>query len=533
MAKDGRSRITNVGWVETQLFQTQTVNVLGLDPAYEKRTLAVAPNITMQNFHTPRLAILCLLLLLPSIARGDEPTAKRPNVLFIAVDDLRVQLGCYGDSLVQTPNLDRLSKRSMLFEQAYCQQALCNPSRTSLMTGRYPDSLGIWNLPTHFRQVEPSLVTLPQHFKQHGYFTRDIGKIYHNYRQAIDNDPQSWSTPSIFDIGAHSQDWYVEGKPFELHKVPKGPSFQRVDVPDEAYLDGRIAVAAVAELERQAKLDQPFFLAVGFWKPHLPFNAPQQYWDLYDPEEIAAELKKLSHGDAPDIARHDNRELRGYADIPKQGEISAEAKLRLHHGYNAAISFVDAQIGKVLDALEATGQADNTIVVFWSDHGFHLGEHDLWAKTTNFELDAHVPLLIADPRSKSRGERTAALVELVDLYPTLVDLCGLPQADKLDGQSLRPILADPTAKIRQSALTQHPRPAYYQGKPDVMGYSIRTADYRYTEWRKFASGEVAAVELYDERNDPRELRNLAGEESQAERLAELAEALAERITTSP
>ncbi len=459
---------------------------------------------------------------------GDQ-SGQEPNVLFFAVDDLRVQLGCYGDPIAQTPNIDRLASKGMLFERAYCQQALCNPSRASLLTGRYPDSLQIWDLPTHVREACPNIVTLPQHFKNHGYFTRNIGKVFHNYGQKIQNDPVAWSVPSMMDWGAHSQDWYIEGEPFTLHKGPKGPSIQKVRAPDEAYLDGRIAAAAVKALQQQSRSQQPFFLAVGFWKPHLPFNAPQKYWDQYDPQTIKSHLKSISSGTAPPIALHDSREVRSYADIPKSGPISAETNLRLHHGYYAAISFLDTQIGKVLDALTATGLAENTIVVFWSDHGFHLGEHDLWCKTSNFELDARVPLLVVDPRSKSRGVKSSSLVELVDIYPTLVDLCGLPCDHSLDGRSLRPILANPQSHIRQSALTQHPRPAYFKGKPDVMGYSIRTPRYRYTEWRNFDSGQVQALELYDHTKDNAENDNLAGGSLQHPELTELAGLLQSRV----
>ncbi|MEW4453001.1 sulfatase-like hydrolase/transferase [Bremerella sp. JC817] len=482
-----------------------------------------------------------MLLLPPAKGASPAPQPKnndmsehRPNVLFIAVDDLRVQLGCYGDPIVQTPNIDRLASRGVLFEHAYCQQALCNPSRASIMTGQYPDSLGIWDLPTHFREVQPDVVTLPQHFKNQGYYTRNIGKVFHNYSQKIQNDPQAWSVPPMFDWGAHSQDWYVAGKPFELHKGPKGPAIQKVDVADEAYLDGRIAEEAAKAIRQQVPSDQPFFLAVGFWKPHLPFNAPQKYWDLYDSKAIADHASPASHGTAPEIARHDSREVRSYTDVAKSGPIAAEKSRQLQHGYYAAISFLDAQIGKVLDALEQSGQADDTIVVLWSDHGFHLGEHDLWCKTSNFELDAHVPLVIADPRNKYRGERTEALVELVDLYPTLVDLCELPTVKRLDGTSLRPVLTDPKAKIRETALTQHPRPAYFKGKPEVMGYSIRTPQYRYTEWRDFASGQVLATELYDHHEDPAENSNLAGDKRTAQIQSHLAKLLQGRIgTTTP
>ncbi|UUO07787.1 sulfatase [Blastopirellula sp. J2-11] len=478
--------------------------------------------------------VLCGAFVFTSSGRADpQPDAtswgQRPNVLFIAVDDLRVQLGCYGDSIAQTPNIDKLAQRGMLFERAYCQQALCNPSRTSVMTGCYPHALQIWDLPTHFRQLYPDIVTLPEFFQGHGYFTQNIGKIYHNYRQTLRNDPQSWSTPAVHDWGAHSNDWFVSGEPFGLKSISKGPAVQQVDVADEAYLDGRIAADAILAIRERAAQKQPFFLAVGFWKPHLPFNAPKQYWDKYDPQEIAAQLERLPQSDAPQIALHPYGELRSYTDIPKTGEISDEQNLVLNHGYYAAISFLDAQIGKVLHELDRQGLAENTIVVLWSDHGFHLGEHDLWCKTSNFELDTRVPLLIAAPAAAHPGQKTTALTELVDLYPTLVDLCDLPIPAALQGKSLRPILADPTATVRDAALSQHPRPAYFKNKPEVLGYSLRTNRFRYNEWRDFETNQVVAQELYDHQSDPQESRNLAGAKAYQNDCATLAKSLSQRL----
>ncbi|PQO25838.1 iduronate sulfatase [Blastopirellula marina] len=482
----------------------------------------------------PQLTWTGGILLLPPTTKPNEKQTTRsaigkPNVLFIAVDDLRVQLGCYGDPIAQTPNIDALAARGLLFQRAYCQQALCNPSRASVMTGRYPDSLGIWNLVTHFRETHPDIVTLPERFKMEGYYTQNIGKVFHNYRQNIQNDPQSWSVPAKFAWGAHSNDWYVEGEPFEMHQVPKGPAVQKVDVPDEAYLDGRIAKAAVETLQQRANDKQPFFLAVGFWKPHLPFNAPQKYWDQYDVQEIAEQIKDLPGSNAPEIARHDSREVRSYTDIPKKGAITHEQNLRLNHGYYAAISFFDTQVGKVLDELKKQGLVENTIVVLWSDHGLHLGEHDLWCKTSNFELDARVPLIISQPSMTNPGKQSNSLVELVDLYPTIVDLCGLAPQSAVEGTSLLPLLENPEKSVRSSALTQHPRPAYYQGMPDVMGYSLRSNDFRYTEWRDFKTGKMTAAELYDHKSDPQEATNVV-EKSKYEAVRQkLSEQLASRV----
>ncbi len=430
--------------------------------------------------------------------------AARPNVLFIAVDDLRDELGCYGSTPALTPNVDRLAKRGMLFERAYCQQAVCNPSRASLLTGRRPDTLRIWDLPTHFRERMPDVVTLPQHFKNHGYFTRGIGKIFHNWRQEIHGDPTSWSVPSVMHYNTHGAD--VAELPEGTEVPPNLASHPRVecrDVPDEAYFDGRIANLAVDELATRAKRDEPFFLAVGFWKPHLPFNAPKKYWDLYDRTKIELPADPNPPKDGPKIALHDARELL------RTKKTLTEADVReLRHGYYAAVSYVDAQVGKVLEALEEHGLADDTIVVFWSDHGFHLGEHGLWAKTSCFEYDARVPLIVAAPKSKGVGVKSPALVELLDLYPTLVELAGLPVPEGLEGRSLVPLLDGTAESVKPAAYTQHPRPAYYKGKPEAMGVSVRTDRYRYTEWRDFTTGNVLARELYDHEHDPGETRNL-------------------------
>lgn len=464
--------------------------------------------------------------------------AAEQNVLFLAVDDLRVELGCYGNTLVQSPHVDRLAARGTLFGRAYCQQAVCNPSRASLLTGLRPDTLGVWDLPTHFRQNRPEVVTLPQHFKQHGYFTQNIGKIFHNWRQDdYRGDPASWSVPAVMHYANHGSDKaQVEGRlPPDGSDVPKT---EIRDVPDEAYFDGRVARLAVEALgqlkERRESQGQPFFLAVGFWKPHSPFNAPKRYWDLYERPRIALPANPHPPTDVPPIALHDAREiLRAFKSRP-DGRPTVDEVRALRHGYYAATSYVDAQIGEVLDELDRLDLTDSTIVVFWSDHGYHLGEHGLWAKTSNFELDARVPLIIATPQHPG-GQRADAVVELLDIYPTLADLCGVEPPDGLEGESLLPLLDDPSATVKRAAITQHPRPAYYSAQQPLaaMGYSLRTDRYRYTEWRDARRGDVTARELYDHAHDPAETVNLAAQPEHSATIEKLAAELTTIVGRGP
>lgn len=450
------------------------------------------------------LVLMLLLIFCPALGLRSE-AAEKPNVLFIGTDDLRCDLACYGHPLVKTPNLDRLASRGVLFKQAYCQQALCNPSRASLMTGRRPDSLEIWDLPTHFREVDANIVTLPQLFKQQGYFTQNIGKIFHNWRQKIEGDPASWSVPAVMHYARHDDDQPLLNDNRELPvNLAKAPRSESRDVPDSAYFDGRIADLAVKALQNVKQKQQPFFLAVGFWKPHLPFNPPKKYWDLYKNSSVQPASNPGPPEGVPQIALHDSREILRAV----KGKLTDAQIIELRTGYLAGISYLDAQIGKVLTELDRLGLRENTIIVFWSDHGFHLGEHGLWCKTSNFENDAHVPLMISVPHMKTAGKTSDALVELLDMYPTLVELCGLPSPGTLEGTSLVPVLKDPTQSVKPAAYTQHPRPAYYKKQPENMGVSVRTPRYRYTEWREFKTGKVIARELYDHTSDPEENTNI-------------------------
>ena len=449
-----------------------------------------------------------------------ELDANATNVLFIAADDLRCDLACYGHPLVQTPHLDRLAARGVLFQRAYCQQAVCNPSRASLLTGRRPDTLRLWNLVKHFRDELPDVVTLPELFKRQGYHTQNIGKIFHNWRTEIQGDPRSWSVPAVMHYARHGDD-----KPQFEGTLPRNhadaPRCECRDLPDGAYFDGRIADLAVQAIRERKAADRPFFLAVGFWKPHLPFNAPKKYWDQYERDRVSMPANPEWPHAAPRIAWHNSRELLG-----EPARTLTDAEIReLRHGYLAAISYLDAQIGKVLGELERQGLVEETIVVFWSDHGFHLGEQTLWAKTSNFELDARVPLIFSMPDGRSGGESAHGVVELLDLYPTLVEACNLSGSSGLAGKSLLPMINDPTVRVKVAALTQHPRPAYYDKQMDAMGYSMRTDRYRYTEWREPDSQNVIARELYDHAFDGEETKNVVAVEKYANEVRRLQEQL--------
>jgi iduronate 2-sulfatase len=445
----------------------------------------------------------------PAVA---QPAGGRPNVLFIMADDLRCDLGCYGSPAL-TPNLDALAARGVRFDRAYCQQAVCNPSRSSMLTGRRPDTLHLWSNGTHFRERNPDVVTLPQWFLRHGYETRCVGKIFHNWHTKEKGDRRSWSADEFLHYANHGDDVpQVEGQlprngALDIGRMyGKVPVCERRDVPDEAYFDGRVAAEAVRTLG-QVK-DRPFFVAVGFWKPHAPFNAPKRYWDLYNPAKLPGYDAARPTG-GPDVALHDSREVLGAP--PMRVTPTAAQAAEMRHGYLANISYMDVQVGKVLKALTDLGLAGRTVVVFLSDHGYHVGEHTLWGKTSCYEFDARVPLIVTTPNMTSAGRTARGLAELVDVFPTLAALANLPAPPGLEGQSLAPLLADPARGGKGAAFTQHPRPAYIDrtpsGTPEAMGYSARTDAGRYTEWREWATGRLVAAEWYDHGRDPLERVN--------------------------
>lgn len=470
-----------------------------------------------------------ILAFLESTALGFAATG--PNILFIAIDDLRPELGCYGATHIISPNIDKLAASGVRFDRAYCQQAICGASRASLMLGMRPDSTQIHGNHKHFRDHYPDLATLPQHFKNHGYHAQSMGKIYHGVfpkgasRTEPDTfgDAPSWSVPTYRPgpryyyteegVAAAKQTYQQIYKPKNpapddwTNKLVFGPMTEAPDVADDMLYDGKVARRAVETLGELAKEpDRPWFLAVGFIKPHTPFIAPKTYWDLYDPDKIRlADFKRLPDG-APAVAGHGSHEIRRYTDQPKKGAFTEANQRRLKRAYYACVSYIDAQIGRVLDELERQGLDDNTIVVLWSDHGFHLGEHGLWGKTTNYELDTRVALIIRAPGAKANGKSSRALVELVDLYPTLADFAGLPLPDHLEGISLLPLLDQPDLPWKRAAFSQ-----YSKGK--LRGYAMRTAQHRFVEWLNPATGDVAHTELYDYTSDPLEKRNLARDQS--------------------
>jgi arylsulfatase A-like enzyme len=428
-------------------------------------------------------------------------TAKKPNVLFIAVDDLRPELACYGRDWIKSPNIDRIAKMGITFDRAYCQQAVCSPSRSSLMTGTRPDSTKVWDLVTHFRAAEPNVVTIPEHFKMNGYFVQAMGKIYHpGY-----DDPQSWSVPwQTPSAPNYAKVKSAEVKDEDEVKSKGGPAFESADVPDNFYKDGMVADLAVKTLGELKKRPEPFFFAVGFAKPHLPFVAPKKYWDLYDPATIQLAPNPYHPKDAPSYALSGTSELRNYVGIPSEGPIPDSLARQLKHGYYSSVSYTDAQIGKVLQELDRLDLTRNTIVVLWGDHGWKLGEHGEWTKHTNVENDTNAPLLMAVPGMKYAGTHSNALVEFVDVYPTLSELAGLPLPGHLEGTSFKPLLDNPGREWKSAAFSQYPR------GQKLMGYSMRTDRYRLTVWLgRNDHSHIDAIELYDHRMDPQENVNIA------------------------
>ena len=449
-----------------------------------------------------------------------------PNILFIAVDDLRPELSCYGASHIHSPNIDQLASEGMLFERTYCQQAVCSPSRISLMTGLRPDSTYIYDIQTHHRSTLPAVVTLPQHFIRHGYHAADFGKIYHGHMGRF-NDVLSWSEPWYYPPQHFTENLrgYLSEENLAIlrkRKRPGKPNFsanatEGEDVADEDYPDGQTVKKVLTEMPRfKAMSDEgtPFFLAIGFEKPHLPFLAPKKYWDLYDRDSVMLPgFSQLPHN-APEMAGTDWGELRAYYDIPSTGNLS-EAKAReLVHGYYACVSYVDALIGKLVAGLKQNDLYDNTIIVLWGDHGWKLGDYGDWCKLTNFELDTRVPLLVRVPGNHNQGQSTRALVEFVDIYPSLCELSGIPLPNHLQGDSFVSLLANPDQAGKEAVFSQFPRGATdatrelaWEDK-EYMGYSMRTDRYRYTEWLRWKNRELVARELYDHQRDPQETANV-------------------------
>lgn len=490
---------------------------------------------------------------------------QKMNILFIAIDDLKPTLGCYGDQIVKSPNIDKLAEKGTVFLHTYCQQAVCGPTRASLMTGMRPDYTRVWDLKTKMRDVNPEILSLPQYLISQGYETAGIGKIYDP--RCVDNnlDKPSWSIPFY----KKSDDYFskITGKPAGQYLLPetkmlvekyteegiaKGlegkdlsdfvgakikPSVECMDVADNAYNDGANTLHAIDILAELAKKGKPFFLAVGLSKPHLPFVAPKKYWDLYNREKMPLARYQKQAKNSPGLAYHNAAELYSYSDIPpissftdqKPGlDLPVDKQKELIHGYYAATSYTDANVGILLKALDSLGITKNTIVVLWGDHGWHLGDHNLWCKHTNFEQATRTPLLIASPGIKP--SKTESPSEFVDIFPTLCDLAGIPVPEHLDGKSLVPMMQNPEKMVKEFSVSQYPRSretldserlGWSDGQ--LMGYSIRTKQYRYTIWMKnsyrsyntYSEDLMVASELYDYKKDPDETVNVVNDKKYA------------------
>jgi iduronate 2-sulfatase len=490
---------------------------------------------------------------------------QKPNILFIAVDDLRPELGCYGKTYIKSPNIDKLANQGLLFERAYCQEPICGPSRTSIMTGMRPEKTGVFHNNQYFRETSPKVTTLSQYFIQNGYNAAMAGKIYHSQMKDLD---KSWnfktSNPKVAGrtklIGGYAlkenQEIFKNNKTElikQFGKVPggllHGPAFEKADVSDHTYSDGYSTLQAIETMKKMKATGKPFFMATGFKKPHLDFIAPKKYWDMYKRDDIELAYQTKAPKDSATTGLHCSFELRTRHGIPKKGDIGPELSKTLLHAYYACASYVDAQVGMLLKYLQEDGLADNTIVVFWGDHGWHLGDMGVWGKATNYEIAARVPFMIYAPWMKSKGQKTKALVELMDIYPTLVELAGLKRPAAIQGKSLVPLMNDATQTWNEPVLTQYPNPALREWaalplspemretffgplitekedeikaqfgsrfnrelfENNLMGYSLRTDRYRFIAWMDRTNKTKAPImmELYDLKESDMEKENIA------------------------
>lgn len=453
---------------------------------------------------------------------------SRPNVLMILIDDLKPTLGCYGDPCAKSPNIDRLASRSLRFDRAYCNQAVCAPSRFTLMLGSHSTASGLYDLSSRLRNRHPDAITLPQYFARHGYQTQSLGKVFH-IGHGNEGDPLSFDRPHFHDKVIEYLDpastggqltreeaLFTNQKLREIRSLPRGAAFESPDAADDDYADGRVAAETIRRLreakEHAGSTDKPFFIVAGFVRPHLPFSAPKKYWNLFDPATLPMAAHQNLPADAPKVAGKRGGEIAAYKPVPEdpQTPFSEALQRQLIHGYYASTAYMDAQVGKVLSELDALELFDSTIVVLWSDHGYHLGDHGIWTKHTNYEQATRIPLLIHVPGITKPGSITQQLTETVDLYPTLADVAGLPAPtgpQPISGLSLKPILQTPDARIRDHAFHAYPNAK--------LGRAIRTDRYRLVEWKTPGKPtESAELELYDYSSDPHELRNLATDQPQ-------------------
>jgi len=482
---------------------------------------------------------LCLFSLsVVGLLGESSKAADRPNVLMILVDDLKPAMGCYGDKIAVTPHMDRLASQGMRFDLAYCNQAVCAPSRFTLMLGAHSTSTGLYGLGSQLREILPNAITLPQYFARHGYRTESLGKVFH-IGHGNHGDPASFMVPHFHDkvieyldpdstnggMLTREEAYFTNQKLGQIRSLPRGAAFESPEVADIDYADGRVAAETVNRLaaakQRRAADGTPFFIVAGFARPHLPFSAPKKYWDLYRPQDLPMPKHEDLPVDAPGVAGKRGGEISNYKPVPADSNeaFGDELKRDLIHGYYASMSYVDAQIGKVLSELDRLGLTEDTIVVLWGDHGFHLGDLGIWTKHTNYEQANRIPILFSAPGRVASGASTRQLAESVDVFPTLVELAGLPDAEvpqSLDGVSLVPVLEDPEVRVRNHAYHAYPK--------RKLGRAIRTERYRLVQWLgEDAPADQAEYELYDYENDPSETHNLAAQE--ADVVVELAKIL--------
>ncbi|MDO6761208.1 sulfatase [Tamlana sp. 2_MG-2023] len=516
------------------------------------------------------LILLIFIITFCSCEHKSNVTPSKPNILFIGIDDLRPELGCYGSDIAISPNLDKLASQGILFQNAYCQQAICGPSRASLLTGIRPETSGVFHNYIKFRDVNPDVVTLPQHFKNNGYETVYTGKIFHHGDL---DDEKSWSRlPAIDSMTSKGikspvgfaleknikeraetrKDMIAKYGDVAKYGLAMGQAYESADVPDNTYSDGYNTELAIATMKDMlSKGDTPFFLGLGFNKPHLNWVAPKKYWDLYDRDKITLTAQDTMPLNGAQMGLHPSFELRVRSGIPKKGPIDAELAKTLKHAYLACVSYVDAQIGKMISGLEEAGIRDNTIIIVWSDHGWHLGDMGIWGKATNYEIATRVPMMIWTPDMPkgSQGKTTDALVELIDMYPTLSELAGLDIPKHVEGTSFVPLINEPDVPWKTAVFSQFPSPALrewgaYPIRPamretyfgplleeveariikqqgdtwdremfenTLMGYAMRTEQYRFILWkdREELEKEPVFIELYDHSTDSNETKNIA------------------------
>ncbi|MEM6317382.1 MAG: sulfatase [Bacteroidota bacterium] len=430
---------------------------------------------------------------------SNNPTtteSKPPNVLFLAIDDLRPELGCYGVDYMKTPNIDALAAKGILFQNAYVSVPVCGASRASILTGLRPSINRFWDHNTRADKDVPDQTTLPEHFKNNGYQAYSLGKIFHN----TDDSPESWTSEPWQPEAFHLSKDYVRPENLKAQMEKIGPLYEMVDVPDTAYADGKTAEKAMQLLDQMKGDDQPFFLAVGLYRPHLPFNPPKKYWDMYPESSVELPNNRYYPKNATNNGKHDYGELRKYKGAPKKPDaVSDDLARTLNRGYRASVSYSDALVGKILQRLADNGQADNTIVMLWGDHGFLLGEHDLWCKHVTFDVASRAPLIIYAPDTTQKG-KAGGLVEFVDIYPTLCDLAGLDHPKNLAGQSLQPFFDNLNHQGKSHVFTRFKKME-----------TIKTNDFAYTEYVTKA-GKITEKMLYDHQHDKAENVNVVAEQ---------------------